>query len=325
MDGINQKLVNLLQAEFPLKPRPYREIGLKLSVGEEEVIQRIERLKAEGLVRQISPVLDSRRLGFQTTLVAMRVTEDQLDKAAQVIADHPAISHGYQREHHFNLWFTLSAPSLAEVETELEQLAVSTEAEAAFSLPAVKVFKIGAYFGTNGNGKGGGGVSKQFGGTLPKKAELSQVDRAIVNELQQDLPLRLEPFAHMAGRLGMEVEDFLSNCQSLRERGIMRRFGAAVNHRKAGFEANAMACWVVPQDKVEAVGQKLSSFQEVSHCYERRTNSLWPYGLFAVIHSYTRKACQSVVQCASQGIGLEDYVLLFSTREFKKTRVKYLV
>jgi DNA-binding Lrp family transcriptional regulator len=105
----------------------------------------------------------------------------------------------------------------------------------------------------------------------------------------------------------------------------MRRFGAAVNHRKAGFAANAMTCWAAPPEKVVAAGQKLASWREVSHCYERKTNPLWRYNLFAMIHAHTEEACREIAAKVSAQTGLTDYVMLFSTREFKKTRVKYLV
>ena len=129
----------------------------------------------------------------------------------------------------------------------------------------------------------------------------------------------------MAASLSMDVEQFLAQCRSLQQRGIIRRFGAAINHNRVGFKANAMTCWVVPPDMVDIAGQKLASLREVSHCYERKTSSLWRYNLFAMIHGHTREDCQNIASNISREIGLTDYVLLFSTKEFKKTRSKYLL
>ena len=325
LDSIDRRLLNLLQAKFPLTREPYADLGLWLGIDQDEVIHRIKQLKARGIIRQISPVLDSRSLGYQTTLVAMRVAERQSDKAARLIAEHPGVSHGYKRDHHFNLWFTLAIPPGADMETELQQLTGPTDAEAVFALPAIKLFKIRAYFAMDGDSQSAADTMAHPGGILPQKVELSQIDRLIVNELQQDLPLILSPFTDMSARLGMEVEDFLARCRSLKQRGIMRRFGAAINHKEAGFKANAMVCWVAPPNMVNAVGQKLASLREVSHCYERKTNPLWQYNLFAIIHSHTREACEEVASRVSSETGLKDYVLLFSTKEFKKVRVKYLV
>jgi len=325
LDGIDKKILNLVQTEFPLTREPYAYLGRQLGIDGNEVIHRIEQLKAKGIVRQISPVLDSQRLGYQITLVAMRVKPGQVDKAEQVIREHPGVSHGYERDHSFNVWFTLAVPAEVNIEAELQRLTSATGAEAAFTLPALKVFKIGAYFDMDGDGQETVGILIHSSGVLPGKVELSQQDKLIIREMQQDLPLISMPFNDIAARLGMNEDDFLTGCQSLLQRGIMRRFGAAIDHRRAGFRANAMVCWIVPPDMVDAAGQELASLREVSHCYERKTNPLWQYNLFAMMHGHTREVCQRLASGISRQVGLKDYVLLFSLKEFKKTRVKYLV
>ncbi|MFC2052315.1 Lrp/AsnC family transcriptional regulator [Chloroflexota bacterium] len=324
LDSTDKKLLGLLQIEFPLTGKPYADFGLKLGISEDEVIQRIGQLKLKGLIRQISPVFDARRLGYKTTLAAMRVAETELDKAAQLIMDHPCISHGYERDHHFNLWFTLAVPGMVDVEIELKQLAGLLRAEAVFSLPAAKLFKLRTFFDLDGDSRPT--VDSDIpDNVISQEPRLSQIDRRIINELQQDLPLVSQPFAGMSDRLGVDELRFTAQCQSLLARGIMRYFGAAINHREAGFAANAMTCWVVPAEKVEIIGKKLASLLEVSHCYERQTNPLWQYNLFAMIHGHTKEACREVAEKVSAETGFADYVMLFSTRELKKTRVKYLV
>ncbi len=324
-DDLDKRLINLIQSSFSLTEKPYADLGRQIGIDGDEVLFRIERLKAEGIIRQIGPVLDARRLGYQTTLVAMRVLETKLDKAEQLIAEHPGISHGYQREHHFNVWFTMAVPSTADMDAKVRQLTEPIEAEALFPLPAVRLFKIGTYFDMVGDSQETAGALTPPGGALPDRVELSQTDRLVVNELQQDLPLVPTPFSDMAARLGMDERNLLAQCQSLLQRGIIRRFSASVNHRKAGFMANAMTCWVAPADTVAAAGRELACLREVSHCYERKTNPLWPYNLFAMVHGHTREACENTVSEISRRIGLADPVLLLSTKEFKKKRVKYLV
>lgn len=325
LDSLDLKLLNLVQVEFPLTREPYADLGLRLGIDGDEVLHRIKQLKAKGFIRQISPVMDARSLGYQTTLVAMRVAESQLGEAARVIVKHPGVSHGYARDHHFNLWVTLAIPPTADMETELKRLTSPIGAEAVFALPAVKLFKIGVYFAMDGDSRSAVDNGTPLGGILPQRVELSRTDRLIINELQQDLPLIPGPFTDISARVGMDVEDFLARCQSLKQRGVMRRFGASVNHRRVGFKANAMACWIAPPDMVDAAGRKLALLREVSHCYERKTNPLWRYNLFAMFHSHTKEACREIVSRVSDEIGLGDYVLLFSTKEFKKERVKYLV
>ncbi|MFQ6122623.1 MAG: Lrp/AsnC family transcriptional regulator, partial [Dehalococcoidales bacterium] len=188
LDSIDRKLLNLVQAEFPLTREPYADLGVRLGIGEDEVIHRIEQLKVTGIIRQISPVLDARSLGYQITLVAMRVAANQLDKAERLITEHAGISHGYERDHHFNLWFTLSIPPTTDIETELRQLTSPIDVEAVFALPATKLFKIGAYFDMGEDSQSTAETVTQPNGVLPQKVELSQIDRLIINELQQDLP-----------------------------------------------------------------------------------------------------------------------------------------
>jgi len=326
LDDVDRRLLNFIQGEFPLDREPFCSLGLQLGIGSVEVIHRIERLKAEGIVRLIGPVLDARSLGYQTTLVAMRVADSRMEKAAQVVSKHPGVSHGYQRDNRLNLWFTLSLPSKADIQSELLKLNSLIGAEATIDLPALRVFKIVAYFDAEVESDLLPGANiVDYSKPLHRDCHLSPTDRALINELQQDLPLVERPFEEVSARLGMDMDRFLEHLHYLKQRGIMRRFGAAIRHQSIGFVANAMACWMVPLDMVEAAGRKLAALGEVSHCYERRTDSLWPYNLFAMIHGRTKEACQEVASQVSLEAGLKDYLLLFSTREFKKERVKYLV
>ncbi len=324
LDSIDQKLLNLLQAEFPLTRKPFADLGLNLRITEDDVIRRVGQLKANGLIRQIGPVFDARSLGYKTTLVAMRAVETKLDKAAEIIIKHHGVSHAYERDHHFNIWFTLSVPATVDMEVEVQRLTSAFSVETAFSLPAVKLFKLRAYFPLGGDGQKETAMTNTNEALRPE-IKLSSEDRAVINEVQQDLQLVPYPFADMSARLRMAEEKFLSRCLSLLSRKVMRHFSAAVNHRHMGFAANAMTCWVAPSEKIAAAGQKLASLREVSHCYERKTNEFWQYNLFAMIHGHTKEACQEIAAEVAAETGLTDYVTLFSTREFKKTRVKYLV
>ncbi|MBI3041009.1 MAG: Lrp/AsnC family transcriptional regulator [Chloroflexi bacterium] len=325
LNGIDRKLLNLLQVEFPLTREPFADLGLQLGIEADEVLHRIGQLEAEGIIRQVSPIVDGRKLGYQSTLAAMRVAESRLDEAVKVIIEHPGVSHAYERNHHFNFWFTLAIPPGADIDTELRRLTTPIGAEAVFALPALKLFKLRVFFNMDEDEGTAAASEAPPGKTLPGEVELSRTERAVINELQQDLPLIPRPFTAMSARLGLEVEDFLAQCQSLKQRGIIRRFAAALNHRKAGFTANAMTCLVAPVEAVDIAGQKLAALGEVSHCYQRKTNPLWPYNLFAMIHGHSREMCQEIADKTSRETGLTDYVLLFSTKEFKKTRVKYLL
>ena len=323
LDSIDKKLLNRMQVKFPLVPQPYEYLGMEFGITEDEAICRIGALRTDGTIRQIGPLFDAKKLDYRTTLVAMRVTGSELEKTIRLLADYP-VSHAYERDHHFNLWFTLALPSSTDIDAELKKMFSSVRAEACFSLPALKLFKLRVYFSTGGD-EAGEIADAPLAGNGAQEPGLSPLDRQVINEVQQDLALEPDPFNAMASRLGISETAFLDQCQSLLERGVMRRFSASVNHRKVGYEANSMACWAVPADKVDAAGQKLASLKEVSHCYERKTNSLWKYNLFAMIHSQTKEECKRIADCVASEIGLSDGILLFSTIEFKKTRLKYTV
>jgi DNA-binding Lrp family transcriptional regulator len=327
LDTIDKNLLDIIQAEFPLSREPFTALGLHLSVNCNEVIQRIERLKSGGIIRLIGPVFNPRRLGYRTTLVAVKVPVERLDEAEQIVSTHPMVSHCYQRDHDFNLWFTLAMPVAEDIESEVHKLGSRIKAEEILNLPAIRTFKIGAYFNLCRSYALMPNMVAPNDGLSNIDSELSPTDRAVINELQQDLPLSEKPFDLISARLSMDVDKFLSHCQALLQRGIMRRFSASINHSKLGFTANAMACWNTPPDIIEAAGNKIAKFPEISHCYERQTSPLWPYNIFAMIHAATKETCRAIADriCSETGLGKNDLVLLFSTKEIKKTRVRYTV
>lgn len=325
LDDTDRKLVSLIQGDFPLSGEPFLTLGERLGISGEQVIHRIEKLKNDGIIRLIGPVFDTRKLGYRTTLVAMRVAESQLDEAAQVLGEHPGVSHAYQRNNDLNLWFTLALPPDVEMQRELQRLKDLVYAEVVLDLPALRVFKMGAYFDMQDDGESLSGNGIDYGPRLATASRLSKADRKMINTLEQDLHLVQRPFDAMSAELGVDVNQFLDQLRSLKQRGVIRRFGAAINHNSVGFVANAMACWIAAPDIVEVAGQKLAALRQVSHCYERKTSPLWPYNLFAMIHGHTREVCDDIAGKVSTEVGLERYVLLFSTREFKKTRINYIV
>jgi DNA-binding Lrp family transcriptional regulator len=327
LDNTDEKLLNIIQTEVPLNREPFAVLGLRLNMSGNEIIRRIERLKEEGIIRQIGPVFNPRRLGYQTTLVAMKVATGLLDEANQIISAHPLVSHCYERNHDFNFWFTLAMPAKENLESEVQKLGSRIKNEVTLNLPAVKVFKIGAYFNLSGDKPLVPNTGIECHSSIDADSGLSTTDRAVINELQQDLPLIERPFDSMSAKLSINVGEFLSHCQTLLQRRIMQRFSASINHNKLGFTANAMACWKVPPDMVDSAGKKMATFPEVSHCYARQTSSLWPYNLFAMIHAETKKSCKAIAGkiSAETRLGKNDLVLLFSTREIKKVRVRYPV
>jgi len=313
-----------MQKDFPLVEEPFAELGSRLGLSAQQVLDRAGQLREKKIIRILGPVFNSRALGYQSTLVAMRVPEDRIEQAAQIITSHSGVGHNYQRDHQYNLWFTLAIRGDADLKEALREFDQQIQPEAMFELPATKLFKIRLFFDMEGN-------SNNSDDTLttepqPVSVPLSDQERAVTNQVQQQLPLTNRPFDDMSQSAGIDVEKFLSICRSLQERGIMRRFGASIEHQNAGFVANAMVCWEVPSNLVDEVGYKMAGFKEVTHCYERAVNSLWPrYNVFAMIHGNTDEQNKDTIARMSADTGISQYEMLSTVREFKKERVKYRV
>jgi DNA-binding Lrp family transcriptional regulator len=324
LDQIDRILVNLMQSDFPLTRDPFAELASQLGLNEQEVLERAEQLREKRIIRIIGPVFNSRALGYQSTLVAMRVPEERIEQAARIISEHQGVGHNYQRDHHYNLWFTLAIRGDADLKEALNEFNQKIQPEAMLDLPATKLFKIRLFFDLEGNGNNSDDTLTTE--PQPVSVPLSDLERSVINEVQQQLKLVTRPFDSMAQNAGMESEDFLAVCRSLQERSIMRRFGASIEHQNAGFTANSMVCWVVPQDRVDEVGQKMAKFKEVTHCYERKTSREWPrYNVFTMIHGNTNEQNKDTIARMSHDTGISEYEILSTVREFKKERVKYRV
>ncbi len=152
---------------------------------------------------------------------------------------------------------------------------------------------------------------------------IDDLDKKVIGLIQGDLPLCERPFADLAERAGMSEEALLERIRALKERGVIRRFGATLRHQEAGFQSNAMVAWLVPEDRVEETGRAMARFQEVTHCYQRRPQCDWKYNLYTMIHGDSREECRLIAERMAVKTGVQEYALLFSEREFKKTSMAY--
>ena len=328
INNTDKILLNIIQSEFPLGREPFSLLGSSLGVSGGEVIKRIEKLKATGIIRLIGPVLNPKRLGYQTTLVAASIPAEQLNRAGQIISGHPMVSHCYERDHDLNIWFTLAVSITADPEDEVCKLGNQIGSETMLNLPAIKTFKIGAYFRIDaGNSNSPLPSQSNHHSASDVDNNLTAIDRSVINVLPLDLPLTERPFEVMSAELQMDSDEFLHQCRTLLRRGIMRRFSASINQYKLGFKANAMSCWKVPKATVDMAGKRIATFPEVSHCYERQISTLWPYNLFAMVHADNKKQCLEIIDKIDLKAGLDsrEHINLFSTKEVKKTRVRYTV
>ena len=152
---------------------------------------------------------------------------------------------------------------------------------------------------------------------------LTELEKKIIASIQEDIAVVERPFLDIAQKLGLPEETLLESLKSLCRRGFIRRFGATLRHQKTGFTANAMVAWQVGEDRIDEVGNKMASFRQVSHCYRRNPTVSWPYNLYTMIHANDKAACRQIAHEMSRAAAVENYTLLFSRRELKKTSMVY--
>jgi len=318
---MENELLFEMQNAFPMTERPFKAVAEKLNTTEEKVLSLVQKLKDDKIIRQTSAIFDTKRLGYKSSLVAFKVSEDKIDQAAEIINAHPGVSHNYLRNHDYNIWFTMAvAPdSKLGLEKTIEILKERTGADDAIILPTLKMFKISVKMDTTGKRA----KKEKLKKLAHKEIDLTPGHIAVIKELQKDITVVEEPFKEAAEKLGLSYEKFFEIAEELKESGVMRRFATILNHRKAGFGANAMSVWAVPEEKGEEIGKEMAEFSAVSHCYLRPSYPNWPYNLFAMVHAKTQEECDTLIEEMAKESGLTEYGKLYSTVEFKKQRLVY--
>jgi len=325
MDELDKEILNEIQWTFPLVTRPFDAIAKKFNTSPEIIKERLNALKKNGVLRQLSAIFDTRKLGYTSSLVAMEIEHDKLEYVANQINRHPGVSHNYERDHEFNLWFTLAVPPGSDLKQELDKFNVLKGIKKVRMLPTLQLFKIGVKLDMVDEKKHEVAPTEQKKEIQNVKFVPTEEDKQFIRELQKDMDIIDEPFAKSASNLGITEEQLFEKMKYYESIGVMRRFAAILRHRQVGFTANGMIVWKVPNEKISEVGSKLGAFPQVSHCYERPTYPDWPYNVFSMIHCKTHDEAQEMAKTIQNQIHVDDYRILFSSREFKKTRVEYFV
>jgi len=321
----DKELLNEIQWTFPLVTRPFDAIAKKFDTTPEIIKEKLNNLKEIGVLRQLSAIFDTRKLGYTSSLVAMEIEHDKLEYVASQINRHPGVSHNYERDHQFNLWFTLAVPPGADLNSELEKFNVLKGIKKVRKLPTLQLFKIGVKLDMVDDKKHEVAPTEEKKEIKNIKFEPTEDDKDFIRELQKDMEIIDEPFVKAANNLGITEDELFSKMKHYESLGVLRRFAAILRHRQVGFTANGMIVWKVPEDRITSVGETLGSFPQVSHCYERPTYDDWPYNVFSMIHCKTHDEAYDVAKTIQNQIDVNEYKILFSSREFKKTRVEYFV
>lgn len=327
LDDVDRKLLNAVQWDFPLDVRPYAVLGERLGISEPEVRQRIGKAKEGRVLRQLSAIFDTRALGYSSSLVAAKIPADRVDDAAAIVSDHPGVSHNYKRGHEYNLWYTLAVPPGDSLDEHVEVLHRMSGALTTRKLPTLKLFKIGVKLDMTGQTSADAKTEVKAHERPEHKDDtplvLSEREKAVIKVAQADLPLVEHPFDELGADVGLAGEEVIETLCSFAERKLMRRFAAVMNHRNAGFKANAMGVWAVPEDLLAELGPKMAGYAAVSHCYRRPTYPDWPYSVFTMVHGRNAQECEATIAAISAETGIDEYFLLWSVKEYKKVRLRY--
>jgi siroheme decarboxylase len=328
LDDLDRELLNAVQWDFPLVARPFAALGERLGVAEPEVRARVQRVKDAGVLRQLSAIFDTRALGYMSALVAAKVDPERVDDAAAVISEHPGVSHNYKRNHAYNLWYTVAVPPGEDFDAHLDVLHRDSGSLVTRKLPTLQLYKIGVKLDMTGNTAADAKSDVLEHERPERKADmpapdLSPLEIDAIRVVQEDLPNVEQPFAAYGAQLCVGEDDVLAMLRSFKERKLMRRFAAVMNHRSAGFKANAMGVWAVPDEQLADVGPRMAGFAAVSHCYRRPTYEDWPYSVFTMVHGRTARDCEQTIEAIRRDTGVDEYCLLWSIKEYKKVRVRY--
>lgn len=318
--GLDFRLLNDFQRDFPLCPAPFAELAARLGVAEKQVIGRLEAMRREGKISRVGAVFAPKRIGA-STLAAMAVPAERLDAVAAAVNRFPEVNHNYEREHRYNLWFVVTAGSEGRLQATLGAI----EKAAGYpllSLPMLEEFHIDLAFALNGERRPGAVTARRVAPEPP----IDEPGRRLVSVLQEGLPLFIRPFALIAERIGASEQDVLGRISRWVEDGAIKRFGVVVRHHELGFRANAMLVHDIPDAQVGEIGRALAEEPAVTLCYRRpRVGSDWPYNLFCMIHGRERDEVLAHIADLRQRYALADcaHDVLFSKTRYKQTGARY--
>jgi DNA-binding Lrp family transcriptional regulator len=292
-----------------------------------ELMRRTQRLLDERIIREITPIFDTRALGYSSMLVAAKVDDSNPHRAAAIVNAHPGVSHNYLRTHRFNLWFTIATPPDSELGLDgtLAILQRLTGAESIRQLPTLRLFKINMNLEMEG---GTDALAASAEAAPPRELERQPYDErdiAVIRALQGPMEVIERPYDAAAARVGTGVDAFLAHLRAMVERRLLRRVAAILYHRRAGFSANGMGVWRVRDESIDETGRRMAAVRGISHCYQRPTYPDWPYSVFTMAHGRSKEECDAILDRIADEHALhgDDRATLYSSTEFKKVRLHY--
>lgn len=320
IDLADAQLIDRLQRSVPLTTNPFADIGTELGIAEKQVLDRLQRLLARGVLSRFGPLFHIERAGGQFILAALRAPEDRFAEVAALVNALPEVAHNYRREHALNMWFVVAAETPEGAWTACDQIQIATGLQV-YAFPKEREYFVGLYLPLLPG-------SPPPASPIHRAAQLfslSEFDRELIAATQAGLPLVPRPYDTIAALLGTTGDDIRARLHHLLNAGVVRRIAAIPNHYSLGYVANGMSVWDVDDAEVDRLGELIGSLPGVSHCYRRpRKPGIWPYNLFAMLHGHSR---DEVLEQARQLATLllpacRAHDVLFSSQILKKTGLR---
>jgi DNA-binding Lrp family transcriptional regulator len=328
IDDTDARLVDEYQSGFPVRERPFEALADDLGTTPEDVLERVRRLRDEGVFRRFGAVLNPPVIG-SSTLAAVQAPDDEFDEVADVINGYRQVNHNYERAHDWNQWFVVTAGSRDRRDEILADIAAETGCEV-LNLPMLTDYYIDLEFpvvNSDRFARESLDSTDVDATTISEDAtgDLSALDADLLLAIQDGFPLTATPYRDVADEIGADVDDVLEAVERLLAAGCIKRVGCVVNHVVTGFDANCMVVWDVPDDELDQRGVAVGQLPYVTLCYHRprRPGQDWPYNLFTMIHGRESDAVdEKIDELAADHLPF-DHERLYSERTLKQTGARY--
>jgi DNA-binding Lrp family transcriptional regulator len=328
LDEVDAELIDEFQSGVPVEQRPFRAIGAALGVSEQEALSRVEHLRDQGILRRFGAVLNPPVIG-SSTLAAVQAPEERLDEISSIVNSYQQVNHNYRRDHAWNMWFVVTAGSRETRDRILREIETRSGCEV-LNLPMLTDYYIDLEFpvvNTDRFARESLGETAVDATRISENAtaDLSPLDRRILLEIQDGLPLSSTPYRDVADAIGASCENVVTAIGQLLRDGCIKRIGCVVNHVVTGFDSNCMVVWDVPDEALDTHGERVGSLPYVTLCYHRpsRPKQNWPYTLFTMIHGRNTDAVDEMIdELASEHLSY-PHERLYSTETLKQTGARY--
>jgi len=328
IDDTDARLIDEYQSGFPVQERPFEAVAADLGITEADAVERVRRLREEGVFRRFGAVLNPPVIG-SSTLAAVKAPEDRYEEIATTINDIRQVNHNYRRNHEWNMWFVVTASSREKRDGILDDIESETGCEV-LNLPMLTDYYIDLEFPVVNSDRFARESLERTDVAATRISEdatgdLSRLEADLLLAIQDGFPLSATPYRDVADAIGANVADVLDATERLLANGCIKRVGCVVNHVVTGFDANCMVVWDVPDDELDDRGVDVGQLPYVTLCYHRprRPDQDWPYNLFTMIHGRESDAVDEKIDELAADYLPFEHERLYSEETLKQTGARY--